>query len=288
MPTLLEALRKHVPDAPLLAAGALGGPFVIISLTPLRNVMSNAAQDQSASLAQLYARVGGVAKSSPLSWLRTAYTGARVSGVPACPQWCVIGPAFHFFHATGLPTPAALLSTAALETFIVFGSQSRNAQMAYNVQVPAAKAVPLFNQLRPWGPGAEFFVLRNACGMAGIRWLSPPIQTALAPALPSGGPREICSDILASFATCVVSAPLNACHAFTVTTPTLWALPLSDRLAALRDYLKRQYLDPTGARMFSPLAMRDLGIRCVYISCCFTMFSAIERLAVKLWPRGSE
>ena len=127
--------------------------------------------------------------------LRVGYTGALVSAPAACPQWCVIGPAFHVLHSV-LPTPSALLGTATLETFITFGSQTRNAQMAYNVQAPTA-SVPLSNIVRPWGPGAPFFVLRNFCGMAGIRWLSPPIQRALEPAVPSG-PRELLSDMAAS------------------------------------------------------------------------------------------
>ena len=37
------------------------------------------------------------------------------------------------------------------------------------------------------------------------------------------------------------------------------------------------------------VALRDLKVRCVYIACCFSMFSAIERLAIaSLRCRGVE
>lgn len=274
------SLLKYLPEPPLLAAGALGGPLVISSLTPLRNAMSNAAQDQSSSALRLYLNAFGGPSASLMQRLRVGFTGALISAPPACPQWCMIGPAFHALHAH-LPTPLALLGTALLETFITFGSQTRNAQMAYNVQVPEAK-VPLSNIVRPWGPGAPFYVLRNACGMAGIRWLSPPIQSAVEPFVPSG-PREVGSDMAASFLTCVVSAPLNACWSYVVTTPSTWQMGTAERAAALTTFLKRQYLDETGSRL-SRLAMRDLGVRCVYIACCFSMFSGIERLAIRHWP----
>ena len=271
----------YLPPPPLLAAGALGGPFVIASLTPLRNAMSNAAQDQASSLAGLYRRAFGSPTLAVASRLRVGFTGALVSAPAACPQWCVIGPAFHVLHSV-LPTPAALLGTATLETFITFGSQTRNAQMAYNVQAPTA-SVPLSNIVRPWGPGAPFFVLRNFCGMAGIRWLSPPIQRALEPAVPSG-PRELLSDMAASMLTCVVSAPLNSCWSYIVTTPSLWELSAAERARTLGPFLRRQYLDASGWP--SRLAVRDLSVRCVYIACCFSMFSGIERLAVRWWPFG--
>lgn len=275
-----DSLIHKLPPPPLAAAGALGGPFVIASLTPLRNAMSNAAQDQTSSISRLYLNAIGGSGASLAARLRVGFTGAMVSAGPAMPQWTIIGPFFHALHAH-LPTPLALLGTATLETFITFGSQTRNAQMAYNVQAPAA-AVPLSNIVRPWGPGAPFYVLRNACGMAGIRWLSPPIQQALAPVVPSG-PREIASDMLASVVTCLASAPLNLCWSYIVTTPATWCMAPAELRATLLAFLRRQYLDESSARL-SGLAARDLGVRCIYISSCFAMFSAIERLALRHWP----
>lgn len=276
-----EALRRHIPEPALLAAGGLGGPFVIFCTTPLRNAMSNGAQDQAAGLAQLYSKALGSPSLSLASRLKVGYTGAMVSVGPACPQWCMIGPAFHFLNGY-MPTAAAVLATACVETFITYGSQSRNAQMAYNVQVPKAP-VPLFNVIRPWGPGAPFYVLRNSCGMAGIRLLSPPFQNVLGPVLPRG-PREIVADMLASICTCAVSGPLNVSWAYAVTSPKLWTMPLREQCTTLIAYLRSQYLDDSGKRL-SRLAARDMGVRCIYISSCFTMFSSIERCAVAYWPK---
>lgn len=284
MPSFWDSLR--LPETPLLAAGALGGPFVIASLTPLRNAMSNGAQDSSASLQQLYTRALGF-HSPGVSKVRIAYTGALVSSGPACIQWTIIGPAFHLFNSFA-PSPAALLATAALETCVTFGSQSRNAQMAFNVQVQAqGKApLPLFGIVRPWGPGATFFMLRNFCGMSGIRLLSPSVQKLLEPVLPSG-PRELASDLVASMMTCVVSAPLNHCWTYTVTTPKLWTASTQDRCSELASYLRQQYLLPSDGAIglrFTPLVRRDFAARCIYIASVFTMFSGIERLAMAYWP----
>ena len=105
-----KPLSSALPEPPLLAAGALGGPLVIASLTPLRNAMSNAAQDQSSSLGRLFLNaIGGTGGGVTLAHrLRVGFTGAMVSAPPACPQWSVIGPFFHALHAV-VPTPVALL-----------------------------------------------------------------------------------------------------------------------------------------------------------------------------------
>jgi len=283
--TSSTSLFDAIPPPPLAAAGALGGPVVIASLTPLRNAMSNAAKDQTSSLSRLYLHAFGGSGASLATRLRVGFTGAMVSAGPAVPQWTIIGPFFHALHSY-LPTPFALLGTATLETFITFGSQTRNVQMAYNVQAPNVQAatVPLSNIVRPWGPGAPFFVLRNACGMAGIRMFSPPIQEVLTPVVPSG-PREILSDMLASFATCLVSAPLNLCWSYVVTTPATWSMTSLELRETLVAFLNRQYLEhgPSGTRL-SRIAARDLGVRCIYIACVFSMFSGIERLALAYWP----
>lgn len=275
-----ESVRQHVPKPPLLAAGALGGPFVIVSLTPLRNAMSNASQDRHSTFKALYCKVCGNPNLSFSQRLRISYTGALISAPAACPQWCMIGPAFHLLHSW-LPTPLALLGTAMLETFITYGSQTRNAQMAYNVQAPSAP-IPLSSVVRPWGPGAKFYVMRNFCGMAGIRWLSPPIQVALQPLLPSG-PREVVADMSASMMTCILSAPLNSCWSYIVTTPALWSVPTTQIFRALLPFMRAQFLDSSGTRI-SRLALRDFKVRCVYIASCFTMYSSIERLALAYWP----
>mmetsp|Transcript_44980 Transcript_44980/g.104067 ORF Transcript_44980/g.104067 Transcript_44980/m.104067 type:complete len:317 (+) Transcript_44980:80-1030(+) len=278
-------LKHHLPDTSLLLAGALGGPFVIASLTPLRNAMSIGAKDGNASALTLYSRVFGYSAKSPDlglgGRLRVAYTGARVSMVAACPQFVAIGPAFHLFDAV-VPRPMALFSAALIETFITYGSQSRNAQLAFNAQcetVRGGAVVPLSQPWRPWGPGAAFFQARNVVGMSGIRLLSPPLQDALKGVIPSRGPRQLASDMLATASTCVVSMPLNLSWTYVVTTPELANAPAWKRGAAALDFMRRQFLSQSGKGL-SKVAMRDFGLRCVYVASLFTMFRSIERVAV--------
>eukprot|EP00930_Biecheleria_cincta_P057319 TRINITY_DN43280_c0_g1_i1.p1 TRINITY_DN43280_c0_g1~~TRINITY_DN43280_c0_g1_i1.p1 ORF type:complete len:287 (-),score=18.11 TRINITY_DN43280_c0_g1_i1:646-1506(-) len=282
--SLTHEFSRYLPEPPLLAAGALGGPFVISALTPLRNAMSNGAQDQAATLRQLYSKAfglrSGAASVGPR--LRVAYTGALVSAGPACPQWTMIGPAFHVVNAH-LPTTVALLGIAWFETIVTYGSQSRNVQMSYNVQ-KVNPSIPLIAAYRPWGPGACFFMIRNFCGMSGIRLLSPLGQQVLEPLLPSGS-REMVSDFMASMLTCVVSGPLNVCWSYTVTTPALWTVGFCDRSKAILQFLGRHYLNDSGRGGLTPLVKRDLAARCIYISCCFTLFSGIERFCVAYWPK---
>jgi len=280
--------KIHFPERALLAAGFFGGPVVITSLTPFRNAMSLCSQDQTASLRQLYDKALG-RRAQGTARLRIAYTGALTAAPAACPQWCILGPAFHLFNSATW-TPVALLATAVLETLITYGSQSRNAQMAYNAQIALApthrpgpgSGVALFSPVRAWGPGAELMVLRNACSMSGIRAFSPPLQVFLTPVLPSG-PREMVSDLSASMLVCLASTPLNSMYTYTVTAPLTWSMPMRSRFAHLAGFLRSQYI-AKNRRGFSPLAARDLAVRCVYTSCVFSMFSFIERLSKTFWP----
>jgi hypothetical protein len=52
-------------------------------------------------------------------------------------------------------------------------------------------------------------------------------------------------------------------------------------------FLRQQYISPpSSSSIFSALALRDLKVRCVYIACVFSMFAAIERAAVAMWPQS--
>jgi len=51
-----ESMFK-LPEPPLLAAGALGGPFCMFTVTPARNALTLGAQDASLSLGQVYKQV---------------------------------------------------------------------------------------------------------------------------------------------------------------------------------------------------------------------------------------
>ena len=135
--------------------------------------------------------------------------------------------------------------------------------------------------------GASFFLLRNCCGMAGIRWLSPPLQRLLTPVLPAG-PLEVVADLSSCIATCVLSMPLNACWSYIATTPSTWQLTPGLRAAAMLPFLRQQYFNPPSPnRVFSALVPRDFCVRSLYIACVFSMFAGIERACVKFWPPSS-
>ena len=111
--------------------------------------------------------------------LRTGpYTGWLSPTVFSCAQFLAMGPLYHVYAGAVGPT-LAVLPTACTESLISFGSQTRNAQMAFNVTVDATKRLPL---QEPWDPrGVAFLphVTRNACAMSGFRVLAGPVQQAL-------------------------------------------------------------------------------------------------------------
>ena len=153
----------------LFLSGALGGPLTIGMYTPLRNAITLGAKDPLASARILYWRT--VEKG----WLRGGYAGWMSPTIFSSPQFVALGPLYHLYASIVGPT-LAIIPTALTESTITYGSQARNAQVAYNLSVPAAQRVAL---QRPWDPvGAGFapHVTRNLCAMSGIRVLSPPLR----------------------------------------------------------------------------------------------------------------
>ncbi|CAK0859710.1 unnamed protein product, partial [Prorocentrum cordatum] len=126
-------------DAPLLLSGALGGPFVVYVLTPMRNALTLGSQDSRSVAAGLYRKVfrGGWA---------SGWKGGGAPAVMACPQFLAVGPAFHVMHQRArelsgsgassghrvLPALAASCGAGLFETALTYAAQSRNAQIAYN------------------------------------------------------------------------------------------------------------------------------------------------------------
>ena len=118
---------KLIPDPPLLAAGGVGGPCVMLLVTPLRNALTIAAANNVATTSEIYKQVFK-------NGIRGGWTGGLYPMIPAVPQFCVIGPMFHVFKDLfGGSTSMGLLATATTETLISFGAETRNAQMASGV-----------------------------------------------------------------------------------------------------------------------------------------------------------
>ena len=81
---------KLIPDPPLLAAGGVGGPCVMLLVTPLRNALTIAATNNVATTNEIYKQVFK-------NGIRGGWTGGLYPMIPAVPQFCVIGPMFHVF-----------------------------------------------------------------------------------------------------------------------------------------------------------------------------------------------
>lgn len=139
-----------VPDPPYIVAGALGGPFVIFSVTPLRNALTLGALDKAASASSLYGQVFR-------NGLGEAFAGGRPMARAAVPGFLVLGPAFHMFKdLVGGSSMAAVGLTAVSESLIFYGAESNNAQVAFNQKAAKNKTTPiakLHNPLKPrrWG-----------------------------------------------------------------------------------------------------------------------------------------
>ena len=170
-----------------LFPSCLGGPLTIFSYTPLRNALTLGSKDARSTIGGLYAKVfrGG---------LRAGWTGGLAPAVIACPQFLALGPMYHLIHGRckdllGVPAerysaPASLTAAAGAslaECLLTFGSQSRNAQMAYNkamvshasVRDGSRRTIPVNSPALLWGVGAGPLWLRNAVSLASVRCLSP-------------------------------------------------------------------------------------------------------------------
>jgi len=286
-------IKVKLPETPLVLAGAFGGPFCIFLLTPLRNAITLASQDAESSARQLYAATfqGGFARG---------WTGGLAVVLPSCPQFCIMGPLFHFLKDALNSTVLAVLLSAMAETTISYGSQTLNAQLAYNLEQFNAGTgiqVPLWNPLVPYGPGTAAHVARNVVALSGIRIFSGPCQVGLELVVRLGGLKELptgvrhfLGDFIASLSAAVLSAPLNQLYNFAVTSEAYMMGCLSTRVSALTTFLLHNYLlfDLEGkVAGLSATLFRDLIMRCAYVATLYTLFSAIERVLVLLWQRDS-
>jgi len=279
------------PDTPLILAGALGGPFCIFFLTPLRNALTLASQDVDSTAWSLYQTTfaGGFA---------SGWTGGFAPVLPSCPQFCVLGPLFHFFKDALGSTALAVLGSASAETMISYGSQTLNSQMAYNRDVMLSGVgtqVPLWNPLMPFGPGVVIHVVRNIVAFSGIRIFSRPCQEGIARCagffgikdVPLGL-RQLLGDFVASMGGAVLSAPLNQLYNFAVTSEAYIQGDAAEKVGALCRFLDEHYLTrgPGGEVVgLSPTLARDLIMRCAYVATLYSIFGAIERALEAIFVR---
>lgn len=271
-----------MPDAPLVAAGAFGGPTVIYMTTPLRNALTLGAQDVSSGSVELYRRV--FARGFLRGW-----AGGHYFAAAACPGFIMLGPAYHFYNELlGGMAPLAVGLTAISESLILYGSETKNAQVSYNQDAKrrgAPQLKPTPGSTRPVGACFHIHVLRNYFAMSGLRILSPPCQEKLTQIAPSMSPGTtiLAADIAAN---CVVQAfctPVHQVYQFLATTRQadheLLKKPIS---VSVQDFLKRQYLTEKGS--LSRIALRDVSLRVAYSGTLYTLYGILERSFVASFP----
>lgn len=277
--SFLKRHAKLLPDKPLLISGAFGGPFVVFTLTPLRNALTLASQDRVSSTLQIYKQCfnGG---------FKRGWTGGVYPSIPAVPQFVTLGPLYHVY--TGLVGPyAALWMTAATESAFTFGAHSRNAQMAYNESVPPNKRITrISSTFTLIGPGIIPHICRNCVGMTGIRVFSKPVRAELDKIFPTASEKakRTASDFLGSLISGVLSTPFNQMFNFFATS-NAHHLSRVDRLKMAKEFLKGQYLVKTesGAIRPSKIMMRDVALRSIYSMGLFGIYATFERNLVDYW-----
>jgi hypothetical protein len=266
-----------IPEPPILAAGALGGPFCMYTVTPARNALTIAAQDASLSLGGV---VGQVMKNGFLG----GWAGGVAPAIAACPQYLCLGPAYHFYAGYAGPWGGIVLA-GMTETAVLYGAETNNAHLATNAvypgKIPAAKIQSPFN---PIGPGVSINLMRNIFAMSGMRVLADPIANGISNL--AGGSKsgivQLASDLTANCCAAGITMPMHMLYQYVATAgPELWDKPQSEQIGLMKTWLKEQYF-PGGS--LSPVIVRDLCLRASYIATAYTMYMQIERAAVKYWP----
>lgn len=276
-----------IPDPPYIAAGAIGGPFVIGMVTPMRNALTLGALDSSKSALTLYKDVfrGGVL---------SGFSGGQYMAVAAVPGFLVLGPCFHVFKdMCGGSVAGGTALTALAETCVFFGSETKNAQMAFNQDAEKRGAKPiakLQNAYSPLGPGlgVGLHMSRNFLAMSGLRVFSKPCQDGLQKVAPemNATTRTILSDMIANIVVSSFSTPFHQLYGFSVTNRVAAAEAggvQASMLEASKTFLRSQYLTPAGR--LSSVALRDVFLRVAYNASIFTVYGSIERSFVAYWPK---
>jgi hypothetical protein len=286
---MAESLSKlKIPDPPYIAAGAFGGPMVMLVVTPMRNALTLGTLDQTASVTGIYRKVfengffGG-------------FSGGLSPAVAAVPGFLVMGPLFHVFKDATNSSPVAVCMTAFSESLIFFGPETRNAQMAYNNSIKgsttARTITNLQHPLMPWTGGISFgvHVTRNILAMSGLRVFSAPCQQMIANSYPdlkekSPANLAIAGDLIANVVVSALSAPIHQVYGWSVTARAAAALDPSYNesfVVGATKFLKKQYITPSGS--ISSIAGRDVVLRIALNATIFTLYGFIERSLVQHW-----
>jgi|EP00927_Polykrikos_kofoidii_P033570 hypothetical protein len=267
-----------LPETPVIVAGGLGGPAVMLTVTPFRNGLTLGSTNPQASAMQLYRQVFS-------RGLAGGWTGGIYPAFAACPQFLCLGPAYHFYASFSGVVGGTIL-TSLTETAIIFGAESCNAQMAANAKSPGRIAV-IQPAWKPWGPGFSINFARNILATAGLRLFCTPATYAIEKVSgKSNALTTLMGDFVGNVGGACLSAPVHQLYNFTATTPELWTMTSSEKRARMVEFLKNQYTETKdGKTRLSSVVPRDLFMRSMYVATAYTMFSTLERTLVANWPR---
>lgn len=271
-----------VPDPPLVAAGAAGGPFVIYLTTPMRNALTLAALDSSQSVGGLYREVFSAG-------LARGWVGGHYFAAASCPGFLCLGPLFHIYKDLAGSAAIATVMSGVSESIVLYGSETKNAQVAYN-QSAAKRGIAQLARTQsafiPWGPAISLHIARNTIAMSGLRVLSGPCQELVGAAAPGMSPeaRAVVGDFVGNCGAAALSAPVHLLYSFMATQRLAQGgeSGVGKTLQACTGFLRHQYLTAEGR--LSCVAARDVFLRMGYIATIYTIFGAIERAAVTHWP----
>lgn len=270
----------RVPDAPVVIAGAFGGPAVMFTVTPFRNGLTLGATNIKAGAMELYGQV--FARGLTGGW-----TGGIYPAIAACPQFLCLGPAYHFY-ASFAGVAGGVVLTSVTETAIVYGAETCNAQMAKNQKSPGSIS-NVHPSWKPWGPGVAIHAFRNIIATAGLRMFCTPCTWAIEKATgKSNALTTLGGDFSGNVCAACLSAPVHQLYGYTVTTPELGSLNLAEQQKRMVQFLKDQYLETKDGRTrLSAVVPRDLFMRSMYVAVAYTMYSSLERALVANWPTKS-
>lgn len=263
-----------LPDAPLVAAGALGGPMCMYTVSPFRNALTLASKDATLSLTGVFRRV--FSRGISAGWCGGAYPS-----IAAGPQYLCLGPMFHLYASVAGNVGGVVLA-GCTETLCGYGAETKCAQIVVNNNggnIPRHRIQSVF---KPFGPGVGINCARNIIAMSGMRVISEPTAKLFKRATGSQSNLVIClADLTANCCAASATMPLHMLYQYTVVTHEMFDKPLALRLAGMKAFLARQYFP--GGRL-SSVILRDMALRMGFIATAFTLYQQVERAAVDLCP----
>eukprot|EP00929_Paragymnodinium_shiwhaense_P045586 TRINITY_DN23271_c0_g1_i3.p1 TRINITY_DN23271_c0_g1~~TRINITY_DN23271_c0_g1_i3.p1 ORF type:complete len:351 (-),score=42.97 TRINITY_DN23271_c0_g1_i3:211-1200(-) len=267
------------PELPLVLAGAIGGPFAIFLATPLRNAMTLGCHDVGSSFLELCLKPfrGGFANG---------WTGGLEPVLPSCPQFCILGPFFHFMKEATNNELLAVIAVGLAETLLCYGSATRNAQMAYNQEQVMSGSDMLIDVIPPltlFGPGFTVDFVRNVVSMYGFRVFSSHCKTGLTGLAKrfdwqvSVGTLAFLGEFLGALVSGICSFPLHQTFNLAITSPSLGP---GDYVRVLLDGYVVRGAEGQLAGINGRL-LRDAALRSLYVASVFSLFGAMERMSVR-------